>query len=269
MILRRNHSVYGYINEIHLQLSNFGYAVGKTEWAAKNAPDNMVYSRLWYIISGDPYIISNGSKIYLKPGNCYLLPTGYPFGYSCDSSIEQLYFHINLNDMCGMDILRNLSQIIEYTPSLEDVEMMKKCVESELVTDSLILKELLYKTLNVIFKKYDIQPTVMRYSAPVFHAISYIQSNLSAQMKVSNVAANAFTSVSTLSHQFKKETGMTIKNFINRALMFEVELLIRQTNLPINEIGDRLGFSDKSYFSRKFKSIYGLSPQEYRKQKPF
>ena len=269
MILRKNRTMYTYINEIHLQLSDFGYAVGKTEWLAKNAPNNMVHSRLWYMISGDPYIISDGNKIYLKPGNCYLLPAGYPFGYSCDSSIEQLYFHINLNDPYGIDILRNLPPVMEYTPSAEDIEIMKKCVESEFVTDSLILKELLYKSLNFMFEKYDIQPTVMRYSIPVFRAIAYIQSNLSAQIKVREVAANAFISASTLSHQFKKETRMTVKDFIDSAIMFEVERLIRQTDLTVGEIIERLDFSDKSYFSRKFKRVYGMSPQEYRRKKRY
>ena len=81
MIIVKDRAVYNYINEIHLRLADFGYATGGPEWSARNVLDSMVHSRLWYIISGDPYIVANGVKTYLKPGNCYLLPAGFRFSY--------------------------------------------------------------------------------------------------------------------------------------------------------------------------------------------
>lgn len=266
MIIAKDRSVYSYINEIHLRMSDFGYATGGPEWSSRNVPYSM-HSRLWYIISGNPYVVANGVKTYLKPGNCYLLPTGFRFGYSCDSRIEQLYFHINLNDPCGIDMLRSYDTLMEYTPDEGDIQAMKKYILSDLVTDAFKLKELLYRTLNAFFEKHEIHLKGTHYSLPVASAISYIQTHLSARLKVSDVAANSFTSVSTLTHKFKKETQMTIGDFIDNSVMYEAELLVRQTDIDISEISNRFEFSDNSYFSRKFRKVYGMSPNEYRKNR--
>jgi AraC-like DNA-binding protein len=38
------------------------------------------------------------------------------------------------------------------------------------------------------------------------------------------------------------------------------------TTLNITQIAEKLGFENIYYFSRKFKSFYGISPSEYRKK---
>ena len=42
--------------------------------------------------------------------------------------------------------------------------------------------------------------------------------------------------------------------------------LLRSMLLTCGEVADRLGFSDVLYFSKKFRSFFGVSPTEYRKQ---
>lgn len=68
--------------------------------------------------------------------------------------------------------------------------------------------------------------------------------------------------------KFKALTGMTPNNFLlNYRLKHAATLLKQYPDLPISEVSDRCGFNAPVYFSRCFKSQYGCTPQNYRKEK--
>lgn len=72
----------------------------------------------------------------------------------------------------------------------------------------------------------------------------------------------------TLFNQIKSITGMTPNDYmlsvkINKAM----SLLQEEACYPVADIAYKLGYSDPTYFSRTFKKIVGLSPQQYRKEK--
>lgn len=72
----------------------------------------------------------------------------------------------------------------------------------------------------------------------------------------------------TLLHsKFKALTGMTPNEFVlNHRLKQAAQLLHSESHLQISEIADRLGFGSPRYFTRCFKSQYGMSPVEFRKK---
>lgn len=61
--------------------------------------------------------------------------------------------------------------------------------------------------------------------------------------------------------------GQTINNMIAQKRMQQAKVLLRNTDLPIAEVAERVGISNYNYFSRIFKKHYGVSPREYRKNK--
>lgn len=70
----------------------------------------------------------------------------------------------------------------------------------------------------------------------------------------------------TLFNQIKAITGMTPNDYILSYKMKKAMVMLRQeSNCAIAEIAYRLGYSDPTYFSRSFKKIVGVSPQQYRK----
>ncbi len=72
-------------------------------------------------------------------------------------------------------------------------------------------------------------------------------------------------SASHLRHLFRSETGMTLAYFIKRARLERAEQLLLTTFLSVKEIMNRVGIVNQSYFSREFKTMYGLAPGEYRR----
>ena len=89
------------------------------------------------------------------------------------------------------------------------------------------------------------------------YALSYTLEELAKQYNIS---------VSSLSHQFKQLTGMSVMGYLLYCRIASAKNLLAKTNLPIGEIIYICGFSDNSNFSRTFKNLNGLTPTEFRKK---
>lgn len=63
----------------------------------------------------------------------------------------------------------------------------------------------------------------------------------------------------------KEATGMTAGDLIRKRITIEAQRLIHYTHNSINEIADRLGFENTSYFITFFKKQTGNSPEQFRK----
>ena len=64
---------------------------------------------------------------------------------------------------------------------------------------------------------------------------------------------------------FKKAFGKTPYEYQIDEKISSAKLILKNTNLPIREIAERLGYNDQHYFSNLFKKKCGMSPSEYRK----
>ena len=96
---------------------------------------------------------------------------------------------------------------------------------------------------------------------------NYVQNNLSKPLDVDELAKALFISRTHLAAKFKKETGMTLTDFILREKVEEAKRLLRYSDKSLSLIADYLGFSSQSHFTRMFKKVVGISPIEYREKK--
>ena len=84
------------------------------------------------------------------------------------------------------------------------------------------------------------------------------------------VLANDFNiNSSYLGQLFTKEVGMSFSDYLNKEKNSKAKELILNTNMKINDIAKQVGYSDTSYFYRKFKKYYGVSPAMLRELKNY
>ena len=70
---------------------------------------------------------------------------------------------------------------------------------------------------------------------------------------------------SYLSILIKQNTGFSFSELIKRQRLAEAEKYLKNTSIKIGEIAELVGYHSADHFSRVFRSVHHISPQEYRK----
>lgn len=78
------------------------------------------------------------------------------------------------------------------------------------------------------------------------------------------LAAACGMSVSGFSHRFKEYVGISPREYLLQQRLSAARYLLENTDLPIGEIADAVGFEDALYFSKFFKARTGMSPRDYK-----
>ena len=102
------------------------------------------------------------------------------------------------------------------------------------------------------------------YSPIVQKVVLLIDSDLSANLSLSSLAATQNVSPGYLSTIFKRETGKTITEYISDERIKLASRLLTTTHLQIQTIALHCGIIDVQYFSKTFKKKTGKTPKEYR-----
>ena len=95
-------------------------------------------------------------------------------------------------------------------------------------------------------------------------SLDYIADHLGEDLSVQRLADEAGYHPVYFSNRFKKETGVSYSEYLTRLRVVQAMPLLGRTNLPVQEIAVRCGFTDLPYFSNKFKRIVGVPPGQWR-----
>ncbi len=135
--------------------------------------------------------------------------------------------------------------------SLNDQKLIKDFAQAFLLECTAAISNIRKTDTNPIIKK----------------VCDYVEQNLSKDISLEMAADMAGVSSFYLSKLFKEEKGETFINFISDKRLEKSCELLANTELSIKEITAQVGYNDQNYYSRIFKSKYGFSPKEYRKDK--
>lgn len=102
------------------------------------------------------------------------------------------------------------------------------------------------------------------YSKAVARIISFLSDNYSQEIPLSFLAEMVHFSESHLSRAFKKETALTISQYIAALRCKLAARMLKDTDLPIQEISSHVGYPDSNYFVKVFKKQYGVTPSAFR-----
>ena len=140
-----------------------------------------------------------------------------------------------------------------------------------------------YKLLNPVFPDADELDTLLlplcqmlelaylqtEISAPeqtlTDQVILFIRENRNQHITSEDICRQFYCSRSHMSTQFNKETGKTIREYINELRIADGKKLLKETTLSVTEIAFLIGFDSSNYFSQIFKKQVGMSPLKYRK----
>ncbi|ADZ82955.1 AraC family transcriptional regulator [Cellulosilyticum lentocellum] len=95
--------------------------------------------------------------------------------------------------------------------------------------------------------------------------IKYISAHYTEDLTLTSIAEQFYISPFYLSKIFKKSTNLSIIEYINSLRIRNAKELLESSSTKIADIAELVGFSSSSHFSRTFKLVTGLSPQQYKK----
>lgn len=93
---------------------------------------------------------------------------------------------------------------------------------------------------------------------------SYIQLHLTKEMTREEIAGHVYLSPDHLTRIFKKETGMSVSEYLLQERLKLAKHLLAKTDMPVSAIAAHIGYSNFSHFSKMFKKHTGLNPLDYR-----
>lgn len=100
----------------------------------------------------------------------------------------------------------------------------------------------------------------------VFTVKAYIKEHISETLNVEMLARLVSLSPDYLTRVFKKESQMTLNDYIIQQRMFLAKELLMTSNMSVNRVSDKIGYTNYSYFSKAFKKYYGISPREMQQK---
>ncbi|WP_426349747.1 helix-turn-helix domain-containing protein [Alloiococcus sp. CFN-8] len=102
------------------------------------------------------------------------------------------------------------------------------------------------------------------YSLLVRKTITRINMDLTADLSLKTQAELLSVNSSYLSTLFKKETGITLTEYVIRKRIDHALLLLSSSDMQIQLIAQHCGIPDVNYFTKTFKKVIGKTPKEYR-----
>lgn len=101
----------------------------------------------------------------------------------------------------------------------------------------------------------------------VGEALEYVNTHMTEDISVRDIADALNVSQSYLSHAFKKSTGYGLWNYvISKRLVYAQKLLVE--GISVTEACYESGFRDYAHFIKSFTKTFGCSPKQYGKEEP-
>lgn len=103
-------------------------------------------------------------------------------------------------------------------------------------------------------------------SISIKKALEFIDNNYMNKMTLDDVANHVYLNSSYLSQLFKKEMGISFGEYLESIRLKHAKDLIKNSNKPMSDIAEEVGFSSQNYFTRVFKKATSLSPAKYKEK---
>ena len=268
-------------NENFIDLGMYQYGYEQCESGHSFGPATRNHYLFHYIISGTGTLMADNAKgetqtYSIKSGQGFLIFPGQITTYIADQNLPWEYVWIEFDGLRVKEAL-DLTELSVNTPVYHS---HSKDLREQLMNEMLYIvhhaKEspfhlighlylfLDYLTQSAKSKKL-IQSSKMS-DYYIKEAINYIEQNFQNNITIEDIAAICGINRSYFGKIFRNSIGRSPQEFLMNYRMVKATELLKLTSLSIAEIGSAVGYENQLHFSRAFKTIYGVSPREWRNQ---
>lgn len=270
-------------NENFIDLGMYQYGYEQCEPGHSFGPATRNHYLFHYIISGTGTLMADNSKgetqtYSIKSGQGFLIFPEQITTYYADASLPWEYVWIEFDGLRVKEAL-DLTELSVNTPVYHS---HSKDLREQLMNEMLYVvhhaKESPFHLIGHLYLFLDYltqsaKSTKLVQSSKmsdyyIKEAINYIEQNFQNNITIEDIAAVCGINRSYFGKIFRNSIGRSPQEFLMNYRMVKATELLKLTSLSIAEIGSAVGYENQLHFSRAFKTIYGISPREWRNQHP-
>lgn len=261
---------------------------------SKNPNDNMPhiheFIEIVYVLSGKMTHRIDGQEYRVKQGDILFMNCGCTHSFSQEgeySYVNILFAPERINEelftpsnavsllfLTAFDDLRgdtNYGKIsfcgVERKEIENIISAMLREYAAQLTSWETVLENYLNTLIVKMLRKIEIGMDSMELDDVWRKLSDYIDENLDTKLTSGALAHKFFYNPSYFSRVFKEKFGMTFVEYIARKRLSQAIDLLKHTELSIDEIGQRVGFSDSKSLYRAFGAYLDSTPSQYRTEK--
>jgi len=250
----------------NIEFEIFEYGLNKTDPNAKQVNVHFPLNRLWFIKKGSGFIENSHHNIILKKDRLYFIPANSTYTYNFQKELHLYYFQFTIKVLNIYDIFEKEIYAQEYILEKDEIEIFKKKITNKnKIIDALHLKLFLLQNIMYFIKEDQIDFLNSDRYSNYKNELKFIYKNLSIKLSLKDLEEKFFISQIVYRKSWKKDFGITFKQYIDRLLINEIKKKLILAEIKIKEVAFMYGFNDEYYFSRFFKKYTHLSPSDYKK----
>ena len=224
--------------------------------------------------SGAGYVLNNGKRIELSPGDAVMLSSNVIHDVGTESAFS--YHYLIVDRLFCLSNYFDSNQIHYTQERIRDPEVVR--LMGEIISDY-------HADVGAPFRTQSIRANVLallvhlgrnytvsigdqadsRVQSGVKQAIDRIRGNLSMpDLSLDGIAESCGISKFYFARKFRQITGYTCVDYINVMRCEKAKTLLACEQTRIQDVGTQCGFNSHSYFTRVFRAYTGQSPKDYR-----
>lgn len=274
----------------HLFFQNKDIFMSKHSRYASYPEHSHQFLELNYVYRGTCRQNINGEEITLVQGDILLMDKGSRHAISCLSeedilinilfqdtqvSIDWLGQLQNENSLLYCLLLNNQTRqqanyLIFPARDNQHIQTILEQMMTEYFLPQSFSEIMLSHYLQILFYELSrnlsdlTQQEFLQNDSPYLQALRLIDRDYS-DLTLQKLADRLSFNKNYLSNLIKDKSGQTFTQLVTQKKLLKAQLLLQSTRLPIQEISLQVGFSNKTYFYKHYKKMFGYGPGEERK----
>ena len=241
-------------------------------FCTKGVAEFQINLKSYTIESGDMVILFPGQIVYNKDAsveNCILISVSRKLMESlvpANKSLMNLVFYIFENPVIKID-KKGEAMINGYIDfmleRIKDFKSGNTAYGNEIITGLGIA--LFYEVIDIVRKKAEFNDKPLNRKHEILRRfLKLLAEYYNENRTVAFYADKMCMSPKHVSHVIKELTGKTVGTWIDDHVIMEAKVLLKSSNMSVQEIAHLLNFSTQSFFGKYFKKRTGMRPGEYR-----
>lgn len=244
-----------------------GKQIFKTKDYTLERANGRVDYQIIYVYEGAGHFLLNNEWTMLSAGNIVLYRPGQPQYYSYNAADKPEIYWIHFTgsdceqllskyDIQNCYIGENLFIKLLFQEIITELQLKKSAYNDIVVNDFLKILAFIYRSHQQLLTPYENNFSIDR-------LVIQLNQYYMEKWSVATMADYCKMSESYFAHTFKKHMKASPMRFLNELRIEKAKELLFNHTMNVTTVASLVGFDDPLYFSRVFKRITGVTPQNF------